>query len=35
VQVTKVTEPSEWQRRYRQFSEEQLALLDQRSATAG
>jgi formate dehydrogenase major subunit len=35
VQVTKVTEPSEWQRRYRQFSEEQLALLDRRSATTG
>ncbi|BBA32282.1 NAD-dependent formate dehydrogenase subunit alpha [Methylocaldum marinum] len=35
VQVTKVTEPSEWQRRYRQFSEEQLALLEQRSVTTG
>lgn len=31
VQVTKVTEPSEWQRQYREFSEEQLALLDQRA----
>ncbi|MGX2040797.1 formate dehydrogenase subunit alpha [Methylocaldum sp. MU1018] len=35
VQVTKVTEPSEWQRQYRQFSEEQLTLLEQRSPTAG
>jgi len=35
VQVIKVTEPSEWQRQYRQFSEEQLALLEQRSSTTG
>jgi formate dehydrogenase major subunit len=35
VQVTKVTEPSEWQRQYRQFSEEQMALLKQRSSAAG
>lgn len=35
VQVTKVTEPSEWQRQYRQFSEEQLTLLEQRSPIAG
>jgi formate dehydrogenase major subunit len=34
VQVTKVTEPSEWQRKYQQFSEEQLALLEQRLSTA-
>jgi formate dehydrogenase major subunit len=35
VQVTKVAGPSEWQRQYRQFSEEQLALLEQRSSATG
>ncbi len=30
VQVMKVTQPSEWQKRYRQFSEEQQELLQQR-----
>ena len=30
VQVSKVTQPSEWQKRYRQFSDEQDALLKQR-----
>ena len=34
VQVTKVTGPSEWQRTYQEFSEEQQTLLDQRVATA-
>jgi formate dehydrogenase major subunit len=33
VQVTKVTGPSEWQRSYREFSEEQQGLLEQRTAT--
>jgi formate dehydrogenase major subunit len=32
VQVTKVSQPSEWQRRYREFSEEQAALLERRVA---
>ena len=31
VQVTRVSQPSEWQRNYRRFSEEQLELLNQRS----
>ncbi len=31
VQVTRVSQPSEWQRNYRKFSEEQLDLLKQRS----
>jgi formate dehydrogenase major subunit len=35
VQVTKVSEPSEWQRQYQEFTEEQLALLEQRTVTAG
>jgi formate dehydrogenase major subunit len=35
VQVTKVTEPSEWQRQYREFTEEQLAFLEQGTAAAG
>jgi formate dehydrogenase major subunit len=35
VQVTKVGEPSEWQRQYQAFTEEQLALLEQRTVTAG
>jgi formate dehydrogenase major subunit len=35
VQVTKVSEPSEWQRRYREFTEEQLAFLEQGTAAAG
>jgi len=35
VQVTKVTGPSEWQRDYREFSEEQQHLLDQRVAVVG
>jgi len=30
VQVTRVSQPSEWQRNYRQFSEKQLSLLKQR-----
>jgi formate dehydrogenase major subunit len=34
VQVIKVTGPSEWQRNYREFSEEQQTLLEQRAATA-
>ena len=32
VQVTKVTGPSTWQRQYREFSQEQLSLLEQRDA---
>ena len=28
VQVTRVTQPSEWQKRYRRFSEQQQELLD-------
>ena len=32
VQVTKVTGPSEWQRNYREFSEEQESFLSQRTA---
>ena len=35
VQVTKVKGPSEWQRNYREFSEEQQTLLDRRVATVG
>jgi formate dehydrogenase major subunit len=35
VQVTKVAEPSEWQRQYREFTEEQLAFLERSTATAG
>jgi formate dehydrogenase major subunit len=35
VQVTKVSGPSEWQRRYQEFSEEQLALLEQRTSATG
>jgi formate dehydrogenase major subunit len=35
VQVTKVNEPSEWQRQYREFTDEQLTLLKRRSAAAG
>jgi formate dehydrogenase major subunit len=35
VQVTKVHEPSEWQREYREFTETQLALLGQRTAAVG
>jgi formate dehydrogenase major subunit len=35
VQVTKVKGPSEWQRNYREFSEEQQTLLDRRVATIG
>jgi hypothetical protein len=27
--VTRVTQPSEWQRRYRRFSERQESLMDQ------
>ena len=34
VQVTKVAGPSEWQRQYREFSEEQLSLLEQRANAA-
>ena len=34
VQVTKVTQPSEWQRDYGQFNREQLELLERRSAGA-
>ena len=30
VQVVKVTQPSEWQQRYRQFSDQQQDLLEQR-----
>jgi formate dehydrogenase major subunit len=30
VQVTRVSQPSEWQRHYREFSEKQLSLLKQR-----
>jgi formate dehydrogenase major subunit len=32
VQVTKVTEPSEWQRRYQEFTDEQLSHLENRVA---
>ncbi len=32
VQVTRVSQPSEWQRNYRKFSEQQLDLLKQRAA---
>ncbi len=32
VQVTRVTQPSEWQKRYRQFSEQQQELLDHATA---
>ena len=32
VQVTKVAQPSEWQRRYRAFSDEQAKLLAERHA---
>ena len=32
VQVTQVSQPSEWQRNYRKFSEQQLDLLKQRAA---
>jgi len=35
VQVTRVTQPSEWQKRYRAFSDEQQALLDQSVDTLG
>jgi formate dehydrogenase major subunit len=35
VQVSKVSEPSEWQRRYQEFTDEQLALLEKRTAAAG
>ena len=35
VQVTKVNGPSEWQRDYQAFSEEQQSLLENRLATAG
>lgn len=35
VQVTKVTAPSEWQRQYQKFTEEQLGLLDQGTLTSG
>ncbi len=34
VQVTKVNEPSEWQRRHREFSEQQRKLLEERRAAA-
>ncbi|BBL76114.1 formate dehydrogenase subunit alpha [Methylomagnum ishizawai] len=34
VQVTKVAGPSEWQRQYQEFTEEQLSLLDQRVAAS-
>jgi formate dehydrogenase major subunit len=34
VQVTKVAGPSEWQRQYQEFTEEQLSLLEQRTSTA-
>ena len=32
VQVTKVTEPSQWQKNFQAFTEEQLSLLENRSA---
>jgi formate dehydrogenase major subunit len=35
VQVVKVSEPSDWQREYAAFTEEQLALLDQPAVAAG
>jgi formate dehydrogenase major subunit len=35
VQVTKVNKPSEWQRQYQEFTDEQLALLKKRTAAAG
>ena len=35
VQVVKVSEPSEWQRQYREFSDAQMAFLEQRTAAAG
>jgi formate dehydrogenase major subunit len=35
VQVTPVSAPSDWQREYRAFSEEQLALLEKAGAGAG
>ena len=35
VQVTRVSQPSEWQKRFREFSNEQQALLDQSVDTLG
>jgi formate dehydrogenase major subunit len=35
VQVTKVNETSEWQRQYREFTEEQLSHLENRAVAAG
>jgi formate dehydrogenase major subunit len=35
VQVTRVSQPSEWQKRFRTFSSEQQALLDQSVDTLG
>jgi formate dehydrogenase major subunit len=35
VQVTKVSHPSDWQQRYRKFSEQQAQLLEQRNAVSG
>jgi len=32
VQVAKVSQPSEWQRHYREFTDEQLSLLENRTA---
>ncbi|MCG3201019.1 MAG: putative formate dehydrogenase [Gammaproteobacteria bacterium] len=35
VQVTRVSQPSEWQQRHREFSDRQMHLLEQRNAVSG